>query len=264
MIDEIFEAVFGVDFKIGKTIKDMLLHPVRVAEAELEDGNDVYTPQIKLFIALFGLQLLLLSIFKIFDLVTLEAVILSESGLQAVSDRLQAEGSSLSAANDVVRDWYNYSVWPAALTGSVVYVVAMKLFRPAMKLSAHVKLYLLATNAGFLWMFPFLLIGVLPIADASMAALWASVAAIPVFLGYLIPLFRRFYATSAAGLVIRVSVLAILVVPSIVITTSVAYSMISFGMKRETGLGFFEALHIAQIADQSAADTETPDEGQTS
>lgn len=264
MIDEIFEAVFGVDFKIGKTVRDMLLHPVRVAAAELGAEDETYTPQIKLFIALFGLQLLLLSVFKVFDMVMLESVIVSDAGLQAISERLQGNGSSIAAANEVIRDWYNYSVWPAALMGSVVYIAALKAFRPSMRLSAHVKVYLLATNAGFLWMFPFLLLSVLPFADAGTVAMWGSIAAIPVFLGYLIPVFRRFYVSTAAGLAIRVGVLAILVAPSIVITVAVSYSIISVGMKRETGLGFFEALHIAQQADNAAAGTETLDEGQTS
>jgi len=261
MLNELFDAIFGVDFKVGRTLRDTLLRPVRVAEADINPEDQTYTPQIRIFVALFGLQLFILSVFKLFEQTSLETIFPDPGDAERVAARIAEQGSSVEAANEAIRDWYNYSLWPATILGSVIYIAVMKLLRPGVKLWDHVRIYLVATNAALIWMFP----GIALLAwaggsdgAAGAAALIATALGLVAFYIYLVPLFARWYATTALGLTLKIGLLAVLAVPSFLVTMIVAFFMISFGLRLETGVGLFEATLIAAEIEPAAPPSAEP------
>ncbi len=50
------DDVFGVDFKIGRTLRDSVLRPGRVADAALANDESRYTRPLKVYLALFALS----------------------------------------------------------------------------------------------------------------------------------------------------------------------------------------------------------------
>jgi len=256
MLDEIVEAVFGVDFKIGRTVRDTLFQPLRVGEAELDPENKTYTPQIRLFIALFGLQLFAFSFFKLFDFLSLETLFPSEIALTAVTAELEARGSDVETANQAIKDWYNYSIWPATIYGSLIYVLLMKAYRPSLRFSEHLRLYLLPSNAAMVWM-TLLFITALILARESWLVVATSFAGMLIFFVYTVPIIARWHATTRLGLGLKVFGLILAAIPSLIITLTVAYTMMSYGMHRETGLGYYEGLALAFQAELDAVETQS-------
>lgn len=251
LFDEVSDAVLGVDNRILKTLRDLVLRPGRVADADMTPDNSPYMSQVRLFVAMFGLQTFLFSIFKFAEHQKL-SVLAAASGTTGAARAQLPAGVTLAQVDAVALDWYNYTTWPALIFGSLLYIGIFYAMRPSLSLRAHIAVYATASNVGSLAFAAMLALGVLTGRIESFLLIGA-ILYLAIFFWLLVRFLRRWYARTAIGVIGKFAILLILTIPVSLVMFAVQFGAVHYAVHRATGADYAALFHTVTSADVSQA-----------
>jgi hypothetical protein len=232
-VESLVDDAFGVDFKVPRTIRDLVLRPGRVADAALAGDRGRYTPQLRLFLALFAAQTLLFGLVGADQSVTLSGSFAqSPEGLAAVEARLAEVGSTLAAADETLRSWYNWMTWPITALSSFLFVLVIWAMRPSLGLFRSLMLYLVPMNASYVVSLPLMAVGWL-VNEALFLAI--ALIAFLVYFVYAALVLHRRAANTALGLAVRLLVITIATAPIFAVIYALLVGSMELAFRNEIG-----------------------------
>lgn len=248
-LESVVDDVFGVDFKLPRTLRDLVIRPNRVANAVLAHDRKAYTSQVKLFLALFAVQTFLMGWGAIADSITLSALFQSQPDAHAIAQaRLAASGSGLAEA-DAAMSWaMSWGLWPVTAVSSFLYVLVIWMMRRRIGWYAALMLYLVITNAAYVLTLPLLLAGRLFGVEMMMAA--SGISLLLFYIYAAIVLYRR---TADTILELSLELIAFIVttIPVVIAMTATMFVALEVAMRIRTGHSLFGI--IISASSQAAA-----------
>jgi hypothetical protein len=145
---EILRAFIGFDVDVLVTIRDLILHPVRVARDALNSNKETYLGQVRLFIFLLGIQTLFFALLQVYDNVTVESLLVRGADMESYRAAMAAKGISFAQINEALKGWFNLLVTPINLTFIVIFSLFFKMISPKTTIFGHALLYITANNAA--------------------------------------------------------------------------------------------------------------------
>jgi hypothetical protein len=144
-----FDAFLGFDLRLLVTIRDLVIHPIHVARDALNDSKGTYLGQVRLFIFIFGLTAIFLSLTKLYDAITIEGFFNNREDLISGYTALIAEnGFEVEQVNAAIKGWTNLLISPINLVFTVIIALFFKIIAPKITYLGHVLLYIIANNAS--------------------------------------------------------------------------------------------------------------------
>ena len=203
-LDSVSIAALDVDSRIFRTLWHSLVRAPVVARAALEGDYSRYISPVRVFVAMFGLQFVVASLFGTPLTGSLEQL---SSGLPPeqvaawLTTGQTAQGTVPTAADvdSAIESWGAILLWPITVVTSLPYLFLLKAYRPSIPLWGHVQLYLVPTNASFL-----IMIAAIPTLVGGLG--WFYLGLAVAMLVYLVVtgwLIVRFYSHSIAGAALR-------------------------------------------------------------
>jgi hypothetical protein len=181
--------VIGLDERLVVTLRDLLMHPVRVVRAAMAGDRRTYLPPLKLFLALGGIYMLGLSIVQPFgfDASALRAMGVREESAARIETRIRDAGMSIDLFNERFHARMN-TVAPLVTALAVLpLVIFLKLMDRHRAWHEHLMFMLSASNG--VWLVSLL---VLPVAFVGLVL--HQLAIVAVAYGYLAIVFIPIYA----------------------------------------------------------------------
>lgn len=221
LLDSISIAAFDVDGRIFRTVWHSLVRAPDVAQAALSGDYTRYIAPIRLFVALFGLQFVVASLFGTpltGDLSQLSAELEPDQvrAWLAQGETRTGDPVTVGAVDRAMEEWGSIFLWPITIISSLPYLLALKLYRPSIPIWGHVQIYLTSTNASFLFMI--LTIPLLAFSYAVfLSAVMVGMVIYFIVMGWLV---ARFYSRSVAGTVWRIIGLLALVPIALVLSSA--------------------------------------------
>jgi hypothetical protein len=235
--ESLVDDAFGVDFKVPRTLRDLVVRPGRVADAALSGDRRSYTPPLRLFFAIFTVQTLLFGWVGADQTITLEATFAqSPEALAMIAMRLAELGSSVAAADEILRSWYNWMTWPITALSSFLYVLVIWAMRPSLGFFKSLMLFVVPLNASYVVALPLMLTGWLLGQAAFIAVSFVALVAYFVFSGLVL---HRRSADTALGLATRLLVLMIATAPILVVIYALLIGAIELAFRQEIGTSWF-------------------------
>ncbi len=149
-VEAVVEDLFHIDFKLPRTVRDMVLRPGKVADAALSGDHSTYTRPLRVFLALVALQALVTGWLGYNDTGTFGVLFEHQpAALAHITARLAQAGSSLSNADDIIRHWTDWASWPLIMISSLLYALVIWATRPSLGLLKSTILYLVAAGASY-------------------------------------------------------------------------------------------------------------------
>ena len=239
-VEGLVDDVFGVDFKVPRTLRDLVIRPVRVFDAAAANDHSRYTRPVRLFLALAALQFLIFGLAETTQTLTFSAMFEDQpAALTAAQARLAAVGASLEQADEVIQRWFGWLNWPLTILMSLALVLVLWMLRPSMGLFRSFMMYLTILNASTVVALPFLLAAAF--FGAQVLSL-TSLASILVFLIYAGIVMHGRVAETALGLSVRLGVLFATFAPMVVAMNILAVAILEFALRAEVGAGWLEVL----------------------
>lgn len=92
----------GLDRRILSTLRDLLLHPVRIVSAYMRGDRRLYLPPLKLFLTLGGLYMLALSFVQPqrWDIDSLRRMGVRQQDAAVIQEKIRAEGLTIELFNE--------------------------------------------------------------------------------------------------------------------------------------------------------------------
>lgn len=230
-LESVVEDLLGVDFKLPRTIRDLVIRPNRVADAAVAHDRNAYTAQVKLFLALFALYTVIMGWAGVSEAYTLGALLAGQP--EALADaQLAASGSSLAEADAVLHEAWRWSMYPINALASLLYVCVIWLMRRRIGWYAALMLYLVANNAGSIVSLPFMAAGALTgVALFAFAGLFTFVA----FYAYAAVILYRRTADTIRELALEMLVFILAFIPITMIALLTVLTIQSVAMFAATG-----------------------------
>lgn len=248
-IEAVVDDAFGFDFKLPRTVKDLLLRPGLVADAALAGDHSRYMRPLRLFLALFGLQALAAGFAGMNDFNPLtDEYANNPAAIAILQERLAAVGSSLERADEVAKNWAQWSNWPLTILSSALFALVVWALRPALGFYRSTMLYLVATNACSVLSLPLFFAAALFHAAALPLALAAGVLMLVAFVVYMGLLFHRRAADTALGLGVRIVLIALGWIPVGLIVGLLAIGLLDAAFRLQIGVSYQELLAAAEAA----------------
>lgn len=248
--ESLVDDAFGVDFKVPRTLRDLVVRPGRVADAALAGDRTRYTPPVRLFIAIFAVQALLFGWLGADTSVTLAASLAENPvGLAAVEERLAEAGSSVAEADRILSNWYGWLNWPITMVSSFLYVLVIWAMRPSLGFFKSLMLYLVPTNASYVVALPLLVAAWLFGLGAFVIAALVAFATYFLFAGLVL---HRRAAATVLGLATRLVVLLVASVPIFMVIYALLVISLEVALVRGTGVSWFQLIAIAGSASSAS------------
>jgi len=229
-IDDVADAAIGVDSRIFRTLWDTLVHTPRVLEAAYSGDRERYVPIIRLFLVLFGLQFAIMGLLNIPIGMSVESLATSEATTIGVERWLAEADTTRDAVNATLQTVNGWTITILSFLSSLPFLLVMKLYKLKRSFFGHALAYLVATNAAYIVILPFMLVG----AFGFTMALFATSFIISMIMFYiaLARIFARFYsqkpmviALQTGGLVLLLPVTLIIMVVGQFLIADLALNM---------------------------------------
>ncbi len=193
--NQLFDAFLGFDLRLLITIRDLILHPVRVARDAVNGNKDSYLGQVRLFFFLLGIQTIFMVLMQAYDNINVEAIIRGPEALADYADLLAAKGFTLAQANAALKGWFNLLITPVNLVFIIVFTLFFKMIAPKITLLGHALIYITANNAATLVGVPLAILAVKISGNSALSNLLMT----PVQLFYLVLFIWVFMRKSVWG-----------------------------------------------------------------
>jgi hypothetical protein len=226
--------VFGVDFKLPRTLRDLVFRPGRVADAAVAFDHSRYTRPLRVFLAIFAATALLYGWVGVYEAASLAAGLASDTtGSAAIEARLASAGLTLAEADAILVRWTSWTSWPVTALSSLGYGLVIWLLRPRLGLVKALLLYLVSTNGASLVSVPFIAAGAL---FGQQVLVAVSLFAFLISFVYFALVLHRRAAGTATGLILRVVALVFATLPVVFLAGVLIYGVVEAGFRIETGL----------------------------
>ncbi len=236
-LDSLSIAVFDVDARIFRTMRDYFLKPVTVATAGIERDYTRYLSPIRVFFALFSFQFVAAALFGTPVTATIEAMAAPNPDLDLeawlASSRMEFETPlTLQRVEDELKAVQSLTLWPLTVLSSLPYLIALKLFRPSIPTWGHLQVYLAVTNVSFIVM-----IALIPLHTLGGGGMAAGIGiALTVFYIYAGILLAHLYGKSVIALILRLIGIVALLPVTMLITVIGTYLTIDWVLENSFGL----------------------------
>ncbi len=187
---EVFDSFLGFDLRLLVTVRDLILHPVRVARDALNGEKSSYLGQVRLFVFFLGIQTILFTLMKTYDSMTIATVITDETTRANYTALLAKEGFTVKQVNTAIQGWFNFLITPLNIITVIIFSFFFKTIAPKITLLGHAILFITATNAATIIATPVIIL----FANFSSNAPLIQLLAVPVqlwFLGLFVWVFMR-------------------------------------------------------------------------
>ncbi|WP_297733727.1 DUF3667 domain-containing protein [uncultured Maricaulis sp.] len=253
-LDSLSIAVFDVDARIFRTMRDYFLKPVTVATAGISRDYSLYLSPIRVFIALFSFQFVAAALFGTPVTATIESMTAADPDVDIdawlTTARVQFEAPlTLQRVEDELKAVQSLTLWPLTVLSSMPYLIALKLYRPSIPLWGHLQIYLAVTNASFIVMIAF--IPLHTFGGAGMAI--GMTIALVIFFVYAGILLAHLYGGSASALALRLVGLIALLPITMLITMVGTFFTIDWVLENSFGLHL-----MALMAPEAFAELSSP------
>jgi hypothetical protein len=191
--DDVVELV-GFDRRLFATLRDLLIHPVRISRATLSAERRRYLAPLKLFVALGGIYMVALSLVQPFrfDAPSLRRVGVREQDAVRIERKIQQRGIPQELFNERFESRMNTVAPVVTALALLPLVPLLRLFDRRRSWADHLMFILSASNG--VWLYSLLL---LPLALASLAVHQIALAiALYTYLG--IVFFAQYRAATTA------------------------------------------------------------------
>ncbi|GJL98187.1 MAG: hypothetical protein DHS20C06_20040 [Hyphobacterium sp.] len=158
-MEDVADAAIGVDTRIFRTLWDTLVHTPRVLEAAYSGDRARYVPIIRLFLVLFGLQFAIMAFLDIPIGMSVESLATSEATTIGVERWLAEAGTTRDAVNATLQTANGWTITLLSFLSSLPFLLIMKLYKLKRSFFGHALAYLVATNAAYIVILPFMLLG---------------------------------------------------------------------------------------------------------
>jgi hypothetical protein len=161
--DDAVEVV-GFDRRLWATLRDLLIHPVRISRAYLSEHRRRYLPPLKLFLALGGIYMVALSIVQPyrFDAPSLRRMGVREQDAVRIEQKVRSRGIDAELFNERFEARMNTMAPIATALALLPLVPLLRVFDRRRPWADHLLLILAASNG--VWLYGLLL---LPLARVS-------------------------------------------------------------------------------------------------
>ena len=255
-LDSITIAAFDADTRIFRTVWHSMTRTPDVAFAALKGDYSCYLSPVRVFVALFSLQIVIAALFGAPVTLTLDSIAgpLAESGQNAhyeawLDSARTADGEQASAAeiNRTLDAWLSIAVWPLTFLASLPFLLLLKAYRPSIPFWGHVQIYMIPTNGSYVML-------TIAIAGYALGDLFDNeqigmagfiIGMIGAFILYFILMGRlivRYYGTTALGAALRLAGLVILLPLTMAISSFGHFAFFHWTLESQYGLNVFDIL----------------------
>lgn len=149
--DDAIETI-GLDRRIVSTLRDLLLHPVRIVSAYMRGDRRSYLPPFKLFFTLGGLYMIALSFVQPqrWDVESLRRVGVREKDAVVVQEQIRKSGLTLDLFNERFQSRMNATAPVITALALLPMVVLLRLFDRRRPWAEHFMFMLGASNCVWL------------------------------------------------------------------------------------------------------------------
>ena len=252
-LDSLSIAVFDVDARIFRTMRDYFLKPVTVATAGIERDYSRYLSPVRVFIALFSFQFVAAALFGTPVTATIESMTATDPDIDVAAwlatTRMDFDTPlTLERVESELRAVQSLTLWPLTVLSSLPYLIALKLFRPSFPIWGHVQIYLTVTNVSFIVM-----IALIPLHTMGGAGMAIGMGiALTVFYVYAGILLARLYGKSVTALILRLAGLVALLPITMLITMIGTYITIDWVLGNSFGLDLLALMSPEALAEISS------------
>jgi hypothetical protein len=153
---DVFEAITGLELRTFRTLRDLLLAPIKVGQKALEGDHEQYVGQLRLFVLLIGAMTLLFTVTQFYDNVQVQNLFGNNQVLlNSYSNILEDNGHSLREVNAQMREWVNFAFAPINAFAALLFGLLFKLFDRRYTYFGHVLLFITLSNAATIIGLPF-------------------------------------------------------------------------------------------------------------
>lgn len=237
-IEDMVDDVFGVDFKLPRTLRDLLLRSGRLADAALAGDRTRYMRPLPLFLALVGVHTALYALTGFDDLGFAAELAGRPERLAEAEAALAQAGWTIERADDLIRTWSGWADTPSVALGSLLWALAIWAMRPSLGFDKSLGLYLVAINAAYLIETPSLVLGWLTSSDAVLnASIYVGFIALFVYTGVVL---HRRAASTRLGLALRVLGFVAATIPVAAAVGFLQIGVIELPVRFATGVSWWE------------------------
>ena len=145
---DVLREFLGFDRRLLATVRDLIVHPVRVAREALSGEKDTYLGQVRLFVFLLGLQTVFMVLMQVYDNISVQFILKQPHILQSYQQLMEAKGVGLARIDEDMRNWFNLLITPVSLVHLIIFTVFFKLIAPKITLLGHMLIYMTSNNAA--------------------------------------------------------------------------------------------------------------------
>jgi len=145
---DMLEAFTGFEIKTLRTIRDLVIAPVKIGRQALSGNKEQYLGQVRLLVLLVGLQALLFSFTQFYDNVSTELLFGENQALiTAYAKQLAENGQTIDGVNRSMQEWVN--LLSAPLNALMAFIIGawFKLIDRRYTYFGHVLLFIVITNS---------------------------------------------------------------------------------------------------------------------
>lgn len=243
-LENFVDDALGVDFKLPRTLVDVVVRPRRVADAAVRGDHTRYTRPLRLFLALFAVQALLMGWSAYSEMNSLTYMLRADPDRLAAAAAILADhGATLADADAAVARWLKWANWPITALSSMSYVLALWAMRPSMGFAATFWRYIVAANAGSVVTLPLVAatIGFGPGAG-PVVGVAALAAVLVLFFIYIAIVMRGHLARTGLGLATRIGAVVLATGPVLMLIGFGVWVVIDVAMRIDVGVSVFRLL----------------------
>ena len=241
ILDSVSIAAFDLDGRIFRTLWHSLVRTPDVGLAAVKGDFSRYLSPVRVFVALFGFQFVVASLFgtpltgSLADL----TINLEPDEVEAwLATGRTAAGTVPTAAevDQAIESWGAMLLWPITVITSLPYLLLLKLYRPGIPLWGHLQFYLVSTNASFVVM-------IAAIPTLAFGEAWFYLFLVVALIVYMFCagwLIVRFYSHSATGAALRLAGLCLLMPVTMVLAAIGQLLATAFTLDANFGLNMIE------------------------
>ena len=241
-LDSISIAAFDVDGRIFRTVWHSLIFAPRVALAGLKGDYSRYLSPLRVFVALFSMQFIIASLWGVPMTATVETMIrdfANGAGQPPYTDEQIAAWLGDHQIADIdasLEKWQSLLLWPVIVLASLPFLILLKLYRPSLPWWGHLTMYLVPSNASYIFM-----IAAIPLQQISIGWFaWGVTLAMVVYFVETVRLIARFYARTIVGTTMRVLGLFAVLPVSLLMSSLLQFFSMVWIMEFNFGLNPFD------------------------
>jgi hypothetical protein len=233
-LETVVDDVFGFDFKLPRTLRDLAIRPGLVADAALAGGHSRYMRPLRVLLLVYALQLLLTGWLGYNSSGTFSVIFADDpAALSNIEAQLVAAGTTLADADALISKWTSWTSWPLITFSSFLFVLVIWATRPRLGPIKSTLLYIIANSASNTVTLPLTLVGGLVGPYGMLAAASGGFVVLFVYAGLVM---HKRVASSALGLAARLVAFVLATIPVLVVGITLVFIGIELAFSAQTGL----------------------------